>query len=425
MSMQLLLSPASAPGDALGELFRWCWLGVDGQPGATASGDRDALRAALGDGQTRSAWLILPGSRVVTRELEYSDKEKKHLRSLLPYQLEDAVIGDVDELHFALSEPADGRVTLAYTDKAWLQSLFAELASLGLEVTRCLAAPLLLPLEDPAASDSGAPDQAIAEHWTLAWQQGQLLLRTHPTQGMALGQGQAALALQLLLQNRQADTLPALHLRAPSDAELAQLYAMLPAALQGQVASQQLLEDWQGDYSGKTLDLCQGEFSPRLPVARWWKLWQPVAIFAGVCLLAYLASALLEIHRLGKDNLALRQQIEAAARQVIPQGRMVDPEKQVAGVLRQLEPSQTSGARVMELLALALPQLAAQPSVQIKGIAYAAESGELNINVQADSFGTLESLSSKIKAQGLNAELLSVNAQGNVQTARIKVTKNQ
>ncbi len=78
----------------------------------------------------------------------------------------------------------------------------------------------------------------------------------------------------------------------------------------------------------------------------------------------------------------------------------------------------------MELLVVVLPQISSVPNVSIKGIAYVGEIGELNINVQADSFATFETLAQNIRNQGFNAEVLSANAQGNVQTARLKITKN-
>ena len=139
MSQQLVLSINNTADD-----FRWCWL-EDGQPQASASGNLDALRAAVG-GLTQQVWLLLPGAKVVIRELEYSEKEKKHLRNLLPYQLEDSVVGDIDELHFALGEAAQGKVAISYIEKSWLQNVFRELTSIGLEISRCWSAPTVLPL---------------------------------------------------------------------------------------------------------------------------------------------------------------------------------------------------------------------------------------------------------------------------------------
>ena len=417
MSMQLVLSVTSSQeGKTLGDLFRWCWLGADGQVnGEPASGDRETLREAVGSapGGTQSTWLILPGSSVATRELEYTEKEKKHLRSLMPYQLEDEVIGDVEDLHFAFSPAVNGQVTLAYTDKSWLQAVFAELATLGLEVNRCWSAPLTLPL---VSSEQGAE----TGDWTLGWYQGQVWLRYNRYQGFALAPRQAAMALQMMLQGRE--QLPQLHVRADSKAGYEQLQALIPSMLKGQILDAEIVNDWSLDFSGSSIDLCQGEFSQRLPIERWWKLWKSVAIFAGVCVGIYLASSLYEIHRLGNENKAIRQQIESTARQVITQGRLQDPEKQLTILLRQMEPAKQTGS-VMEMLGVALPAIGELPTVEVKGIAYASEMGELNINIQADSFGTFETLSNNIRSRGLNAELLSVNVQGNAQTARLKITK--
>lgn len=421
MSMQLVLSvTTSDDGKTLADNFRWCWLGADGVPTTEgASGTRDDLRAALGDkpSHPHSAWLILPGSRVNTRQLEYSDKEKKHLRNLLPFQLEDSVVGDVEDLHFALGTPADGKVVVAFADKTWLQAAFAELAALGVEVTRCWAAPLTLPLAVDAATDS-------YNHWTLGLYQQQVYLRYANTLGFSVAQQHARMALQMLLRDQErVDRLPSLHLRAATDEDLATLGELIPAELQDVIASHTLADEWMLDYSNSSIDLCQGDFSQRLPIERWWKLWKSVAIFAGVCVAVYLGTSLFEIHKLGGENLKLRQQIEATARGVITQGRIVDAEKQLNSLLKQSQPVGQSTS-VITLLTLVLPQIAQEPSVSIKGIAYTGETGELNMNIQADSFSAFESLSQNIRNQGLTAETSSFNAQGNVQTARLKVTKN-
>ena len=421
MSMQLVLSVnTSDDGKSLADSFRWCWLGADGIPSDEgATGDREALRAAVSAKAVnpQSAWVILPGSQVNTRQLEYTDKEKKHLRNLLPFQLEDSVVGDVDELHFALGTPADGKVVVAFADKTWLQAAFAELAALGIEVTRCWTAPLTLPLASEAVTDA-------YNHWSLGLYQNQVYLRYASTMGFSVSRQHARMALQMLLRDQErVDSLPSLHLRAATEADLATLSELIPAELQDSIASQALADEWALDFSNSSIDLCQGDFSQRLPIERWWKLWQSVAIFAGICVVVYLGTLMFEIHKLSGENLKIRQQIETAARGAIPQGRIIDPEKQLNTLLKQSQPVGQS-ASVMALLALTLPQIAQVPNVIIKGISYAGESGELNINIQADSFSAFETLSQNIRSQGLNAETSSFSAQGNVQTARLKVTKN-
>jgi general secretion pathway protein L len=227
----------------------------------------------------------------------------------------------------------------------------------------------------------------------------------------------------LLRDQERVDSLPNLHLRAVDEADLDILSELIPAELQECIASQTLADEWALDYSNSSIDLCQGDFSQRLPIERWWKLWQSVVIFAGVCVVVYLGTLMFEIHKLGGENLKIRQQIETTARGVITQGRIVDAEKQLNTLLKQSQPVGQS-ASIMSLLTLVLPQISQEPNVVIKAIAYTGETGDLNISIQADSFSAFESLSERIRKQGLNAETSSFTAQGNVQTARLKVTKN-
>jgi len=413
MTSQLVLSVnTSTDGKTLADSFRWCWLGSQTDVG---SGDREALRAAVAarNIQPQSAWVILPGSQVSTRQLEYSEKEKKHLRNLLPFQLEDSVVGDVDDLHFALATPQDGRIAIAYTDKTWLQLAFAELAALGIEVTHCWSAPLLLPLPAPAIDKPS---------WAIGFYDNQIHFRYAPELGFSVAKNQGALALQLLIQAQQCnDALPELHLYAASETDLAELVALFPAAIQAAIATQQVIDEWSLEFNNSSIDLCQGEFSQRLPIERWWKIWQPLAIFAGVCFVVYMGVLMFDIHKLNKENLKIRQQIEASAMTVLSKVRG-DAEKQISIMLRDLKPTTQSGS-VMELLAVALPEMSALPSVTLKGISYAADPGDLNLNIQADSYTAFETLKNNIEAKGLKAEILGISAQGAQQSGRLKISK--
>jgi general secretion pathway protein L len=95
MSAQLLLAlPGTNQSD-----FRWCWCDAQGNSQTTIRGDQAALQSAItaqkqtATQSTIETWLILPGEKLVTRELDYNEKEKKHLRNLLPFQLEESLIG--------------------------------------------------------------------------------------------------------------------------------------------------------------------------------------------------------------------------------------------------------------------------------------------------------------------------------------------
>lgn len=431
---QLVVSIDSRTGLHRADDLRWCWLG-EGQVQSSSSGSLESLRASL-DNLTHQAWLLLPGSSVVTRELEYTEKEKKHLRNLLPFQLEESVIGDIDELHVAMGTPQNGKVALAYTDKLWLKAIFKQLADIGVEITRCWSAPSLLPLSSPAPeslepvlteADSTSESLALSPSatWVLALENGQVNVRFAEQEGFSVPLNLLAPSLNMLVESKGLkDNLPMLSLRAAQESELNALYKNLPTNLSGRVQAQTLVDPWLLDFNGNAIDLCQAEFSQRLPLERWMKLWRGVGVLALVTFVAYVGVLGFQIAKLNKQNLQLRQQMEAVYRSVIPNGQADDPEKRLRVKVQAMQPKTQSGS-VMATLAGVLPLISNNPDVTVKVISYSADTGDMSISVQAHSFNTIDALRQSISAQGYAAELQGVNAQGDLNTGRLKISKQQ
>lgn len=430
MSQQLVVSINS---DA--DQLRWCWLN-EGQIHSAASGNLDALRAALGS-VSQQAWLLLPGSRVVTRQLEYTEKEKKHLRNLLPFQLEESVVGDIDELHVALGTAAAGKVALAYTDKSWLKSVFARFTAIGVDITRCLPSPLLLPLQAPSRNEpqepvvavEGTEIESLAQSpsltWVLALDNDQVNVRFAEQEGFSVPLALLSPALDMLVTNQKlGDNLPYLSLRATSQTELDSLRGKLPERLVARISAQTLVEPWELDFNGKAIDLCQAEFSQRLPLERWMKLWRSVGILALVTFVVYVGVLGFHIYKLNKQNLQLRQQMEAVYRSVVPNGQSDDPEKRLRLKLQALQPKTQTGS-VMTTLAGVLPLISDNADVTVKVITYSAETGDMSVSVQGHSFNSIDAMRQTIAGQGYIAELQGVNTQGEVSTGRLKITKPQ
>ena len=91
----------------------------EGLPDELGNGSISDLSEQFGGGNI-NARLIVGGPQVVVRRLQYAEAEKRHLRRLMPFQLEEEVIGDISQFHFALGAASDGEVSLAYTEKARL-----------------------------------------------------------------------------------------------------------------------------------------------------------------------------------------------------------------------------------------------------------------------------------------------------------------
>lgn len=436
MSPQLVVSilgnSPKGGDDALS--FRWCWLS-EGQVQSSASGNKESLRASLNN-MAHQAWLLLPGAKVVTRQLEYTEKEKKHLRNLLPFQLEESVVGDIEDLHVALGSAEAGKVALAYTDKPWLKSIFSQLGSIGIEITHCWSLPSLLPLptQQLASERSAESAQQVSASsnttesmlaWALALDNGQVNVRIAEQESFSVPLPMLSAALSILVAEKKlSDNLPSLVLSAADQSELNLLSQHLPTHLAEKITAQHIQDPWLLDFNGKAIDLCQAEFSQRLPLERWLKLWRGVGILALVTVLVYVGGLGLHIYKLNKQNLQLRQQMEAIYRSVVPNGQSDDPEKRLRVKLQALQPKTQSGS-VMATLAGVLPIISTAPDVVVKVISYSAETGDMSVSVQSHSFNSIDALRQSVAAQGYTAELQGVNAQGDLNTGRLKISKPQ
>lgn len=403
MSAQLILSLPASTGQ-----FHWCWRDAQNQSENTGHGDQQALQSAIASRHQSAieTWLVVPGEKLVTRELDYNEKEKKHLRNLLPFQLEDSLIGDVEDIHLAIATPREGKISITYTDKNWLHKQMDSLRQLGLDVIRCSAQPLLW------------QKKSITQFWSIAFYDQQLHVQYGEDLGFTIAKQQAARALQLLIAEHKPNVI---YLRAENEDALQELRNYLPDEC-ATIIGETEIKSWCDDLTTDSIDLCQGDFSRRLPIERWWKLWQSLAIFAGVCVLVTLIALMIQIRQLNKENLAIRVATESAARSVIPQGKLTNPEKQLTNLLTQLRPSQQQ-AGMMELLSKSLPVISESSDVKIKALNYTQESGELAIGLQAKDFAAFEKITSALKAKELQAEILNVNAQGDSQTARLRIHK--
>lgn len=267
-----------------GSDFTWLFRRPE-LPDELGQGDLDSLAASLGQGN-HQARLIVGGPQTVTRTLQYTDSEKRHLRKLMPFQLEEDVVGDIDQFHFAFGAPAEGNVSLVYTERAPLSELFEKLAQINVEVQQALPAALL----PKCGENSEDTDTEATDTWAIHWQDGLVSVRFADSGGFTATSANIGLALDLLLKSQNRVAPPTLKLSAPDENQLQQLQQQLPAALSEADGETRICSLWDFEPSTGTIDLCQGEFSQRLPIERWWGHWRKVAYAGIAAVVVYMAT---------------------------------------------------------------------------------------------------------------------------------------
>ncbi|MCB1710363.1 MAG: type II secretion system protein GspL, partial [Halioglobus sp.] len=201
--------------------------------------------------------------------------------------------------------------------------------------------------------------------------------------------------------------------------------ALLPPSLQakaqwrrGNLYSALLL----GESPGSALNLLQGEFAVRLPVARWWREWRTVAAVFALAFGLQLVATYADYLKLSRENLALRAAVESSYRKAYPRGAVVDAETQLRRQLASLRGSGEASGFV-QLVERVGAAIAGNNGTAIDAINYnfSSRGGEMRMNIVAADFEAVERVRSDINKAGLEAVMESSSAQGDKVRARLRV----
>lgn len=365
---------------------------------------RESLYALMAE-QRNAPCFAVPGADVRLLRLGFTAEEKKHIGKSLPFMLEERVAEDIEQLHFSsvtLGKLELG-VALCSTAKmrAW-QDALADFPGIRL----WLPEPLLLPWRSGEWCIVLEGDEAIVRFDECGGFTVERDLLPAMLAGVQAGQPKPG-AVIIYGGDQAADS------------------ALVPDDLQenvqwrrGNLYSALLL----GDTPGSSLNLLQGSFAHRLPLARWWREWRAVAaIFALAFCLQWVATYS-DYRNLERENLALRSAVEASYRQVNPKGNAPKPESQLQ---RQLAAMRGSGdaSGFVHLMEQVGAVIAGNKGTTIDTINYnfSNRGGEMRMNILAADFEAVERVRADINSAGLEAVMESSSAQGDKVRARLRV----
>ena len=365
---------------------------------------RDKLRATLAQRRVRVCFAV-PGEDARLMTLSVAPEEKKHISKSLPFMLEEQVAADVDNVHFAYYPLEDNNFAIAITAKAKMDAWQLLLTDFP-GIQQWLPEPLLLPWQ--------------VDEWCLVLEGNSAIIRVGLCDGFTVERD----LVDALLQGVQREV-------GSPDAvvvygiDQAADIALLPADLReraqwrrGNLCAALLLSE-TGELK---LNLLQGSFAPRLPLALWWHQRRAVAAVFAAAFVLQLAAAYAEYRSLAAQNVALRGAVQESYRRAFPEGAVVDAEKQLR---RQLDvlggTGQSSG--FVGLMDRVGGAIAGMPGTSIASINYNDKGDEMRLNIVAADFEGVEQLRSRINEAGLEAVMESSSTQGDRVSARLRVTE--
>ncbi|WP_200180265.1 type II secretion system protein GspL [Ectothiorhodospira mobilis] len=369
---------------------------------------------ALGSRLAGRAWAVLaPGDRVLLTRAQLPTRNPRAVRRALPYALEEQLAEDVEDLHFVPgARQPDGTLAVAVVARADMEAWTRALRAVDLQVTALVPETALLP----------APEAG----WAL-WLEGETAwLATGEGTGLSLDRDQAAFWVRRQWeQTPEAERPECLLLHrvdAPreADAELQALAQRPGLQLHWEDDAPGLMETLSTRWPSRPpLDLLTAPYDFRRGRGSW-RPWRAAALLLLAVVLVQLASQLWVLQALERERARLEGEIRQVYGQTFPGGRIVDPRRQMASALRQLEQGDggAGGDELAALLGRAGPVLAGAEGLTLRSLRY--QPGRLDLDLELTDLQALDRLKARLEAEsGHPVEIRSASAREEGVEARI------
>ncbi len=343
--------------------------------------------------------VALPADRLRSLAVRVAPEEVKHLKQALPFMMEESLLDDVDALHFAHQKLDDEQHAVAVIERETLAAWVAEMPD-ALREKPWISEALCLPWSEG--------------HCTLVFEAEHVLIRW----GLAEG-ARVEYALLPGLLDTFRETLSA-YVAYGVDEQSAR--GLLPQHVND------VLQWRQGGLSEALLladailtapDLRQDSFAPKLPLMRWWGVWQRVAVALGVALILKTGVSIADYQTLKTEDLQLRQAMQDSYRRLNPRGAVVDVEKQLNRQLAEFGAGGQQSAFTPSLVAL-LTEISKVDGIALTSVNYSGGK-DMRVNLSAPDFQSVERVREQLAQSLPAAELENSNARGDGVVARIRV----
>jgi general secretion pathway protein L len=347
---------------------RVAWLGTGDAPSSLAG--EGTLAEASAHAHGRRVTIFVPCGELMLTRVAVPSHKPHHMRMAVPYLLEEQLAEEISRLHFAIGTRADdGTVGVAVVTRARLQAWLEAFDNNGITAAAVVPDVLALPHDDDDA-------------WTLAGEEGALLLNCGTQGGMAIDDPQASDLLAAVLA--AADP-PPVQLRTVGPAAAAAVAALpeleRPACSHEDTPLLTLLA--RGVKKGHdAINLLQGEFAPDAGRRARWATWQRPAALAAALLLLLLGMRIVNLQQLERESAELDAALAATYREAFPEAtRVNDPVKQMRQQLAQV--GGTEQGRFLDLLAAIGAALERQEKWQVVSVSYRNDTLQVQLKMPA------------------------------------------
>ncbi len=414
----LLRLPRAADADAE-------WLVCDSHGFAAAVAQCGPLPDAAAHATGRRVCVLVPSADVLYTQVDLPPRAGSRALQMTRFALEEQLLGDLDEQHFAMARQGSGtRTSVAVVARAQMQVWLAELRAAGVEPELLVADGALLP---------AYPMQ------TLAWIDGEVLTlkpqRPLAEAATATAAGAAAAATVLCLPADSPDSALQMAFADYANAHVdLMVYATEPdwqrhgahyEALRPRLGNLhvQLLGSgalpWLAPQiaGAASLNLLQGEFESRRSAGALWPRWRLAAMLAAALLLLHVGDRLYTLWSLQRAEAGIDAALVKLGEQVLP-GTEINTVTLRRQVQEQLA---ASAGRDAGAVLVAMQSLARSLGGAGKLRALSFRDGSTELQLRARDVQTVERVKQALRGDGLNAELVGGGASAGVYEGHIQI----
>lgn len=360
--------------------------------------------------------VLIPSTDVLLTSTMLPTQNRQKMLKALPYALEDQLMGDLEELHFALGvRDADGVVHTAVIEKEVMDKWQAALHKEG------LVADYLIP--DVFAMPVGEGQ------WQVLQDDEQVLVRVDANKAFSVDAYNAGLTMELLLKEqkeRAPQTIAAWNINGQlrDEYQIEAGEAALAITVERQQSEKGLLGivAEHGFDPKQAINLLQGVYSRREQMGKYFKPWRTTAILLGVWFVILWGMLLAENISLQAKSDKQRDEMVTLYKQAFPGSKNIPkPKAQMEAKLKELRGGGGSnGSSFVNMMGKVGPVFNRTSDLQLANIRY--KTGQLDIELSVPSLQVLDQLKQQLAAiEGLDVEIHSAASKDNLVQGRLQI----
>lgn len=383
------------------------WLICDEQGAAVTGVRTDTLEHIASQVEGQKVIVIVPSEWVTLLTATVPGSSARAIKAI-PFALEDFLSEDVEDLHFAIGEKQNNdNYPVAVISHDLMREIQTRLSEVSLRPTQIRPEQLSLPRFQEAENG-----------WTGLLADNRLIVRLDDYNGFAVESEYTQLLMENCLEEAE-DAMPAGMVVFSTEGETWEFNS------ESLHVEQRPCEDVvsllaRGVHNSTAINLLQGNYSFKQQFSKAWKPWRPAMALAAVLLLAFGASKFVEQHKLSKQVIAQKSEMESILKRTFPSiKRIVDPRKQMASEMKKLGSGGSSSGFVSVVNSLN-KAISAAGNTKLNSISY--KSGRLDLDLETDKLSTLDSLKTTMEGEGrFKMKIESANQSNGRIRGRIRV----